>query len=74
MIRPKSNRQIIPWSLFFAALFILSLDYWNWDQPVGIGPLHLPVWIYGFILLQLLLAAGIYLFSRKFWREPSQSE
>ena len=61
------NRSGVWWSLVLVALFILSLDFWWWDGPIRFGPLHLPRWIYYFVLLQLLLAAAVHLFGRRHW-------
>ncbi len=56
------------WRLFFLILFVLSLDYWWWDAPMQFGWLNLPLWLYYFILLQLLFFAGFYFFSRQYWQ------
>jgi hypothetical protein len=64
----KMDKKIMPWALGFALIVFLSLDFWNWGkaQPFVFG---LPYWVVTFIVLNLLLSAYYYLFSRMYWRE-----
>ncbi len=70
MIR-KSIR--LAWTTIFVAMFLLSLDYWRWDEAVIIGLLGLPRWINYFVLLQLVLAGAVFLFSRTYWKDTDGS-
>lgn len=60
----------IRWTVAFAAVFALSLDFWGWGRPVRLGALHLPTWVFYFAALQVLLAVVIGLFARRHWRGP----
>ena len=63
----------LTWTTIFVAMFLFSLDYWRWDEPVTIGLLGLPRWIYYFVFLQLLLAGAVFLFSRTYWKDTDGS-
>ncbi len=63
----------LTWTAIFVAMFLFSLDYQRWDEPVTIGLLGLPRWIYYFVFLQLLLAGAVFLFSRTYWKETDGS-
>ncbi len=64
----------LAWTTIFVAMFLLSLDYWRWGELVTIGLLGLPRWIYYFVLLQLLLAGAVFLFSRTYWKDTDESK
>lgn len=67
-------RSLGSWAAGFGLLFVLSLDYWWWDGPVRFGPFGLPLWIYYFVFLQLVLAIAIWRFSRKHWSSSDLEE
>lgn len=73
---PRGRRAI--WSAIFLALFVLSLDYWRWDERVRFGPLGLPSWSLYFVALLVLLSGAIAVFARTDWEgdgeEPPASE
>ncbi len=48
------------WIIAFSALTMLSLDYWWWDARVILAPLGLPIWIYYFGGLQVVLAVALW--------------
>jgi len=54
--------------IVFFTIFLLSLDYWTSDE-IRFGFFNLPYRVYYFIILQFILAAVIYLFSKRFWKE-----
>lgn len=56
------------WFALFAGLFLLSQDFifWNDNPPLSIG--GFPLWMYGFVLLQIALVAAVYWFSKEYWR------
>ncbi len=60
----------VVWPTFFVGLFVLAMDFWTWDEPVRLSLLNLPVWIYYFALLQLVLAGAIWWFGRNHRVEP----
>ncbi len=70
----RDTASMMRWTLAFAALFLLSLDFWWWDGPVKVGPLHLPQWIYYFVILQLGLAVAVHFFGRRHWSEEPDDE
>ena len=61
-------RRALPWVVGFAAILLLSLDFWNWGRayPLVFG---MPYWVVFFILLNLLLSVFYLLFGRLYWRE-----
>ena len=59
------SRGRITWAVTFGLIFALSLDYWAWGRPVRLGLFGLPLWVYYFFLLQLVLAAALALFARR---------
>lgn len=56
------------WFFCFTLLFLLSLDFWAWEQDVAIGLWNLPVWIFYFVGLQISLALALLVFTQKFWK------
>lgn len=56
------------WFFCFTVLFLLSLDFWAWEQDVAIGLWNLPVWIFYFVGLQISLALALLVFTQKFWK------
>jgi len=56
------------WITVFALLLVLSMDFWNWEVS-KIYFDFLPVWIIRLIILQMLLAVAIYIFSKTYWGE-----
>ena len=63
---PKKSNVI--WYFLFIIVFLLSLDFWTWEQaePLIIG---LPFWIWYLIFLTLFTALVFYAFSRFAWSE-----
>ena len=47
------------WYIVFISLFLLSLDFWAWNQaePLFLG---LPFWVYYFIILTFFTAGIFY--------------
>lgn len=62
------RKKLFWWGLF-TVLFLLSLDYWSWDNTVELSWLGLPAWVFYFVVLQLVLVLAIYLFARFYWKE-----
>ena len=56
------------WFFCFTLLFLLSLDFWAWEQDIEIGLWNLPVWIFYFVGLQISLAIALVVFTQKFWK------
>jgi len=62
----KKDTLII--SIVFAGLFLLSLDFWGWNQskPMFFG---LPLWIYYLLFLTLATSLAFLIFSKYYWGE-----
>jgi hypothetical protein len=63
---PKKNNVI--WYIFFIGLFLLSMDFWGWNQskPLIFG---LPLWIVYLLILTLSTSIIFYLFSKTYWED-----
>ncbi len=59
------------WSGLFATLFLLSQDFWFWDDAVRLGPGNFPLRIYYFLVLQLILTVLLAVFVRRLLRKGS---
>ena len=70
----RNRRTTTLWTSFFVFLTLLSLDYWWWGTATRLSMLGLPTWIYYFVALQFVLAAGVYTFSRQFWTEEPDDD
>ena len=63
------------WSGLFAALFLLSQDFWFWDDVVKLGPANFPLRIYYFLILQLMLSVSLALVVRRLLRKgPDEAD
>ncbi|MFW6176705.1 MAG: hypothetical protein ACOC40_03300 [Thermoplasmatota archaeon] len=62
------EKSRIIWLAIFGILFFLSIDFWNWKVN-NTAFNFLPIWIIRLIVLQFILAAAIYIFSRTYWGE-----
>jgi len=62
------NKNNIIWYVLLIGLFILSLDFWGWDQsnPLILG---LPIWIVYLFILTLSTSIIFYLFTKTFWED-----
>ena len=60
------------WFFSFTIIFILSLDFWNWEQNNSFGFFSLPDWLFYFVGLQVLLSLVLGIFSLKFWPTSSK--
>lgn len=62
---PKKSNVI--WYLLFIVIFLLSLDFWGWEQskPMILG---LPLWVFYLFFLTLLTSLAFYLFAKYNWR------
>lgn len=68
------RRNITLWTVFFVVLSLLSLDYWSWGAATRLSLLGLPTWIYYFVTLQFVLAAGVFAFSRHYWVDEADDD
>ena len=68
------RRNITLWTVFFVVLSLLSLNYWSWGAATRLSLLGLPTWIYYFVALQFVLAAGVFFFSRHYWVEEADDD
>jgi hypothetical protein len=61
---PKKDNFV--WYILFIFLFLLSLDFWGWNQekPMVLG---LPIWIYYLIILTLLTSGVFFIFTKFYW-------
>jgi len=61
---PKKDNAIV--YLVFIGIFLLSLDFWGWDQskPMLLG---LPLWMYYLIILTLATSFAFLIFSKYYW-------
>ena len=62
------------WYFCFTLIFLLSLDFWSWEQKTNLVWLQLPIWVFYFVGLQLLLTVAMLVFVRKFWKTPLNQE
>jgi hypothetical protein len=55
-------------TLFFIAIFVLSLDFWNWGQatPLIFG---LPYWVVYLLILTILTSLCFFLVSKFLWSD-----
>ena len=60
--------KVLPWVMGFAAIVVLSLDFWNWGaaMPLLFG---MPYWVVAFIALNLIISIYYLLFCRFYWRD-----
>ena len=58
------------WIFVFTLLFMLSLDFWRWEQEVSLAILNFPGWIFYFMGLNLVLVATMYGFTHRVKDEP----
>jgi hypothetical protein len=65
------NRKNAIWYILFILLFLLSLDFWGWNQskPLILG---LPIWMYYLLILTLLTSLAFYLFTKLYWRDDNR--
>ncbi|MEM9273519.1 MAG: hypothetical protein AAGA80_11235 [Cyanobacteria bacterium P01_F01_bin.143] len=56
------------WFFCFTLLFLLSLDFWAWEQNIVIGLWYLPDWLFYFLGLQIVLTIAILIFTQQFWK------
>jgi len=55
------------WIICFLGIFIGALDFWSWGH-ISLSLFSLPIWVFYFIGLQVLLSLAIFIFSRSFWQ------
>lgn len=67
-------KRPIFWILVFGALFLLSMDFWNWGEPTPPGWLGLPDRVCYFALLQGLFAAAFVFFAKHFWKDTADED
>ncbi len=62
------------WFSCFTVFFILSLDFWSWEQEKEnyFSIFHLPSWVLYFVILQLFMAFALYMFAIHFWDNKSE--
>jgi hypothetical protein len=63
---PRKSNAI--WYVLFVGLFLLSMDFWGWEQskPLILG---LPLWTWYLLVLTLSTSLAFYVFARFVWRE-----
>jgi len=52
------------WAIIFITLFILSIDFWNWNSDTRVSD-WIPVWIIYLIVIQFALAYSLWKFSKE---------
>jgi hypothetical protein len=62
------------WIFCFAVIFLLSLDFWAWEQEPIFSFLDLPSFVLYFFGLQILLSFAIFVFSRTFWKTSCEEK
>jgi len=64
----KQAKYFFIWLVVFGIVFVLAVDWWNWNQstPVLFG---VPFWILRVMVLTVALTPLFWLFSRWCWRE-----
>jgi hypothetical protein len=65
---PRKNNLI--WYILFTFLFLLSLDFWQWNNynPIYFG---MPIWLIYFLILTMLTSFTFYLFAKYYWSDYS---
>ncbi|MFB6258425.1 MAG: hypothetical protein ABEH38_07010 [Flavobacteriales bacterium] len=63
----RRRSSFLTWTVVFALIFALSLDYWRWGEPVSLTFLNFPAYLLHFIILQLVFAGAVFLFIKSFW-------
>ncbi|QUY44173.1 hypothetical protein [Acaryochloris marina] len=62
------------WFFSFTILFLLSLDFWRWDQGISLSWFQLPSWLFYFVILQgglVLAVAGV---SSTLWQKTERDQ
>lgn len=64
------QKNILVGFFVFLTLFILSLDFWGWGQPVSAESLFLglPIWIYYLLFLTIATSIFFYILAKNVWR------
>ncbi|MGH1364466.1 MAG: hypothetical protein ACRBF0_12980 [Calditrichia bacterium] len=62
------------WILVFGSLFILSMDFWAWENQDTPSWLGFPSRVWYFAALQLAFAVAFYLFARSVWKDNSPED
>ena len=63
LARPVARRSL-PWAGVFLVFFVLGIDFWAWERrPVLLA--GLPLWVWYFVILGLLLTAAYLVFLRR---------
>lgn len=70
ILMPRITKSIL-WFGVFTALFLLSQDYWSWDEELILGAANYPTWLFYFIALQFILAILLALFTLIYWGKSS---
>jgi hypothetical protein len=62
------NKNNVVWYILIIGLFLLSMDFWGWNQshPLIFG---LPIWVVYLFILTLATSIVFYLFSNTFWED-----
>jgi len=60
---PQSKKNKF-WALIFITLFVLSIDFWNWNSDTRVSD-WIPVWIIYLIVIQFALAYSLWKFSKE---------
>jgi uncharacterized membrane protein len=67
---PRLSTSVL-WFGVFTALFLLSQDYWSWDEELILGLANYPTWLFYFIALQVILAILLAMFTLIHWGKTS---
>jgi len=70
----RNRRDTFKWAFLFVVLTVLSLDSWWWGAATRLTLFGLPTWIYYFVALQFVLAAGVFFFSRHYWVDEADDD
>ena len=60
------------WFFSFTLIFLLSLDFWSWEQTTSFSWFNLPTWLFYFTSLQIVLSLALLGFSLTFWKTSSK--
>ncbi|BDM78784.1 hypothetical protein [Acaryochloris marina] len=62
------------WFFSFTILFLLSLDFWRWDQGISLSLFQLPSWLFYFVILQGGLVLAIAGVSSTLWHKTERDQ
>lgn len=66
-------KKPLTWILTFAIIFSSAVVYLFSIKEVSLGPMGIPNWVYGFLLIELFYCLAIYVFVTRYWQNDETS-